>query len=561
MRENYDSVLYCDGMVDALDRLQAIAQTELLAGDSPDPAAISELRKTFENMAHDQINNSSLPGERAMSDAILAAGAAYLQRLVDLTAAPQPGRLALYQTRLFPQYQSTRSQLEQVSRMNLVNLATVNGQVRAALLDIRNTAIAIMVSGVFLAVLIVYLSARGIIKPLHQLTASVRQVEAGNLDAVVETHEDDEIGQLTLAFNAMAGKLREFRRRDLERLARTQLTTQTAIDSLPDAVAVLDPSGLIEIANLTAQRHFGLIPNTNIAKVRPDWAAAYFQPVIQTRQPVLPDGYKSAVQLFDDSGERFLLPRAVPMLDADGTLLGVTFLLVEVTHLHRADEFKSGLLATVSHELKTPLTSVRMAVRLLLDSRLGSLNESQQKLLAAARIDSERLVRTLDDILTINRVEAGRARLHLAPVTAREIIERSIAGVESIAHERHTTFTTDCPAEISLNADLTLVSCALSNFLSNAVKYSPPNSVVTIAAQRSDGILELSVTDTGPGIPAEFQDRIFEKFFRIPTNGGPSGVGLGLSIAREIVQLHEGTVHLKSSQRGSRFSLRLPLDR
>jgi signal transduction histidine kinase len=444
--------------------------------------------------------------------------------------------------------------------MNVDNLVRVNAQVRSALLAMRASVILLLLIGLGLSSVFVILTARGIIRPLKLLTSSVRQIERGDLDLLVETNSDDEIGELALAFNQMAARLREFRRLDHQRLARTQQTTQAAIDSLPDAVAVLDVQGTIEISNRTAQVHFKLAPGSRIQDIRPDWASAFFEPVLKSHTPFVPDGYRSAIQLFDDSGERFLLPRAVPMVDGQNSLIGVTLVLVEITHLRKADEFKSGLLSAVSHELKTPLTSVRMAMSMLTDPRIGPLNDHQQTLLDAAKRDAERLVRTVSDILTIGRVEAGRARLELVDMSPADLIQRAIATVESAAAERSIQFTTHIPADAPLlHVDANLIVCALTNLLSNAVKFSAPNSTVLMEAAHTPESFDFAVQDEGPGIPDEFRTRIFEKFFRIPTPGGPTGAGLGLSIAADIVQLHDGTITVGPSPlKGSRFVISLP---
>lgn len=562
--ENYDSVRFCEGMKGALDQAQAIAQLNqplpATAGDALDKA-----RADFETNARAQLRNTTLAGEMERSQQAVTFGKQVFDQtrrwISDSSIHDRP---AFYREEIFPPYQQCRNALSDVSQMNLTNLVRVNGQVRSALLAMRTTIILLLIIGLSMSSVFVILTARGMIRPLIQLTSSVRQIEEGNLDPILEAGDnDDEIGELAQAFNKMAVKLREFRRLDLERLARTQQTTQAAIDSLPDGVAVLDIDGRIEISNRTAQIHFHLIPGENIHAVRPDWGRQFLEPVLNTRQSVLPDGYRSAIQLFDETGERFLLPRAVPMFDARETLIGVTLVLVEITHLRKADEFKSGLLSAVSHELKTPLTSVRMAMRMLSDKRIGELNDRQQTLLGAAKVDSERLVRTVEDILTIGRVEAGRARLDLADIAASEVAERALATVESAAAEKRISLLKNWPDPVPIvHVDLNLLACALANLLSNAVKFSPEGSSITSDIRQNDGQIEIAVQDEGPGIPEQYRTRIFEKFFRIPSPDGPAGAGLGLSIASEIVQLHGGNISVitppPAATCGSRFVIRIP---
>jgi two-component system, NtrC family, sensor histidine kinase KinB len=561
LRENYDSVVYCDRMEKSLNQALAIAQGRLFSPATQAMTTLVVSRWNFEADAQREVGNSTLPGELEKSRDILADGLACFQEIDRLSSiSPATERAAFYQKSVFPKYQATRNLLGNVSQMNLENLAEVNGHVRISLLLIRNTVATFTIVGLTASILIVWITARRIIRPLIQLTASVRQIEGGNLDSVVNIESNDEIGHLAKAFNAMAATLREFRRLDHQRLFRTQQTTQAAIDSLPDAVAVLDPRGIIEIANRTARVHFGLEPGADMTTVQPGWAESFLRSVVESGRPHLPDGYRSAIQLFDESGERFLLPRAMPIIDMHYQLIGVTLVLVEVTHLRRADEFKSGLLATVSHELKTPLTSVRMAVRLLLDKRLGELNDRQTALLSNAKDASERLVRTMEDLLTMNRVEAGRARLDIALWSAQEIIQRAVSMVESVAAEREIGIHRKRSSEdIMIRVDVALISCALSNLLSNAVKFSPRSSSVAVSVSRTAELVEFAVSDEGPGIAEKFREVIFDKFFRIAVADGPSGAGLGLSIAKEIVQLHGGTIAVRSDAgKGSIFYFTLP---
>lgn len=559
--ENYDSVRYCDAMRGALDQAQAIAQENPPSADAPE--MLEKARQDFESNAQSQLHNTTLLGEKERSVEAVELGRVAFQKTRQLLTAPAVGdRTAFYRREILPAYQQSRGALSEVSQMNVANLVRVDAQVRSALLAMRTTVILLLIIGLALSCVFVVLTARGMIVPLKELIGSVNQIKGGNLDLIVETGGDDEIGQLAEAFNEMAAQLREFRRMDLERLVRTQQTTQTAIDSLPDAVAVVDLQGRIEISNRTAQVHFNLAPGAELRAIRPDWAATFLDPVLATGQSVVPEGYRSAIQLFDASGERFLLPRATPMFDLENKLIGVTLVLVEITHLRRADEFKSGLLSAVSHELKTPLTSVRMTMRMLEDKRIGELNDKQQRLLAAATLDSERLVRTVEDILTIGRVEAGRARLELAEVAADDVVQRALATVEGVAADRCITLVKQVTPTDPLHVDLNLMACALSNLLSNAVKFSPAGSSVTLRVQESQGQVEFAVQDQGPGVPAELRARIFEKFFRIPTPGGPPGAGLGLSIAAEIMQMHGGTIAVEDGPGGAgggaKFSLRVP---
>ena len=176
------------------------------------------------------------------------------------------------------------------------------------------------------------------------------------------------------------------------------------------------------MSNRTAREHFAVHPGSCVADLQLDWLTKLFGTVREDQQPFDPEGYRSAIQIFDGGRERFLLPRTVPVLADDGATIGITVVLVDVTRLRHADELKSGLLSTVSHEFRTPLTSIRMALGLLTGDKLGGLSAAQKKLLAAARDDSDRLYRIIENLLNISRIEAGRSNFNPQKVPAAEVV-------------------------------------------------------------------------------------------------------------------------------------------
>jgi NtrC-family two-component system sensor histidine kinase KinB len=227
--------------------------------------------------------------------------------------------------------------------------------------------------------------------------------------------------------------------------------------------------------------------------------------------------------------------------------------------LRRADELKSGLVATVSHEWRTPLTSIRMGVLMLADGTLGPLTPRQQQSLAAVRDDSDRLNRIIEDLLNMSRIEAGTAQFQFIRMSVEEIVSQAEEALRRRIAKKHIRLTTEVPAALpAVMADPSCIGLALTNFLSNALKYTPRGGEVGVTAGLADGFLCLVVSDTGPGIPQQYAQRIFEKFFRLPNKDGPQGAGLGLAIAREIVEAHGGWVRYRAKEHGgSEFSLGL----
>jgi len=463
-----------------------------------------------------------------------------------------------YRTTLAPQAARLRELAQGIIDINVKNMGFANGQVKQSSVQAERTLYWLIAAGVLLGVIFVAGISRSILRALGSLTVSAREIERGNLDLVVPVTTRDELGQLAESFNAMATRLREFRRTDRAKLVRTQRTTQLALGSLPDAVAIISPEGRVELANDTAQRLFGLAPESELAGTPATGLSELFRRAVTDRRPIQSKGYDGAIQIFNGQ-ERFFLPTAVPIIDEERNLAGVTLVLADVTNLRKLDEMKSGMLSVVSHELKTPLTSIRMATHLLLEERVGQLNPKQQELLLAAREDADRLYEIIENLLDIGRIESGKALVELRPVPAEQVVHDAIAEVSAAYRDKGVTLESDVPDETpQVLADVDRISHVFSNLLGNALKYTNSGGHVKVSARTNDADVQFTVEDSGAGIPPEHLPRIFERFYRAPGQRGNTGAGLGLAIAKEIVEVHGGTIGVESKPgEGSRFSFTL----
>jgi NtrC-family two-component system sensor histidine kinase KinB len=249
----------------------------------------------------------------------------------------------------------------------------------------------------------------------------------------------------------------------------------------------------------------------------------------------------------------------VPILNAEKQPTGVVMTLKDVTEQRRQDELQRGVISTVSHQLKTPLTSMRMAIHLLLEEKVGPLTEKQAELLVAAREDSDRLHGILNSLLDISRIESGRAQMEFHAVPSREMAMEALESFRTAAKDQGVTLELELPDDLpEVWADTTRISHVFGNLLSNALRYTPAGGKVTVSARPEEKEVVFSIADTGQGIPSPYLPRVFELFFRVPGQGPQAGAGLGLAIAKEIVEAHGGTVTVDSGEgKGSTFSFAL----
>ena len=547
MRENYDTVAACDHMKVALEKLDR--QAELcLWEDRPDVCQQSQsVLGEFDKNLRFQQGNVTVPGEQELTDRLTESWKSYRQ---DLDNFYQLSNLAerreFYRRRLLPRSQEVRVVAQKIIELNLNNMVAADGQVKQRAAQTRKAMLFLLFIGIGMGVGFIVLAGPAILRPIASLTRSVREIQQGNLDLVVNVRSQDEIGQLGEAINQMAASLREFRRSDQAHLLRTQRSTQLALDSLSDAVAICDPDGKIELANDTARQLFGLVPESTVDEAGNEKITQIFWRVCRKERPYRPKGYEGAIQIFIKEEEHFFLPQAIPIFDQERQLVGVTLMLTDVTRWRHLDEVKTDLISTVSHELKTPLTSIRLAIHVLLNEKLGPLSPQQMELLVTAREDSDRLYRVIEDLLDISRIESGQAEIKLQPVNVEELVLQATDKMRAAFLDRKITLNIELAPDVPrVLADPTRLQLVFDNLLSNALKYTPMGGEVTIKAQPEDSMVRFAVEDTGIGIAPEFLPRIFEKFFRVPGQEQISS-GLGLTIAKEIVEAHGGAIEVAS---------------
>jgi NtrC-family two-component system sensor histidine kinase KinB len=579
--ENWRSVEYGQHIAEAMVDLDEIARS---LQQNPSAAALAAAAKSAakplttvdENCAAED-RNITLGGEKQIaSDLTLSwsgrtldgqpvTADAYREqftRLLDPSLAGPP-RLAEYE-KVRKLSGAVRRHADEVIHLNLGNMRPIDGRAK----EMADRAVLLMVGGALagtgLAVVFTFLVTRSILRPLSTVIHSIREIEQGNLDLVVQVRSNDEFKQLGDAFNSMAAKLREYRRTNRAKLLRTQQTTQLAVNSLPDAVAVMAPDGTIELSNDAAQQLFGLTAGSMLVAVADRRLVEVYQEVVQTGRPSKPRGYESAVEVYGAGGQlRFFLPHGVPICEGSGREarpIGVTIVLADVSNLRRLDEMKSGLLSVVSHELKTPLTSIRMAIHLLLEERVGPLTPKQGELVTAAREDSDRLDRIIAGLLDMGRLESGHVELDLRPVSPEQLIADGVDPLRAAFHDKGVSLSIEVPPDVpAVSVDSVRMGHVFSNLLTNALKFTGPGGEVRVSAEvdQNDQV-RFTVADTGTGIGAEYLPRVFDRFFRVPGQAASSGAGLGLAIARDIVHAHGGTIEVASDVgKGARFSFTL----
>lgn len=419
----------------------------------------------------------------------------------------------------------------------------------------------VILAGIALSVLLAFALARMLIGPIRELTQSAAALGEGNLDRNVPVTSRDELGQLAQTFNTMAARLREYRDAMAARVVRAQRTMEATLTSTPDPLFIVSQNGEPPIRNPAADKLAAL---PEFANGFPEPLNARVQEVLRAQEHFLPAGYDQVIQVSVDHDERFYLPRILSIRDKLTGQGSAAILLQDVTKFRLLDDAKNNLVGTVSHELKTPLTSLRMAVYLLLEQNAGALTPPQRDLLETARDDADRLLRILNDILDLARIESGASSISRREVAVVPLLEEMAREMRPIimGAGQHIAVRVEPAAGIDGNVflDPERIRHVFINFLGNASKYTPEGGRIELYAMPGPepGDVRFGVRDTGAGIAAKDAPYVFQKFYRAPGQTR-KGAGLGLSIAREIVLAHGGTIACASNPgEGSDFYFTIP---
>ncbi len=560
LRENYRSVIACQRMKEALERIDSGLLFTLIGEADRGGALIRKNEAEFEEALKIELETITLPGEGEKASRLRDFFGRYKVEFeaVENSNGPIVSRREAYFSTVFPLFGEIKNAADEILSMNQKNMSDANDRARRTAAEARKRMLILLLAGIGAAVALIMVSRNWVMRPIQRLIRSTEEIRRGNLDFVVSSQSWDEIGQLSESFNIMAASLREFRRTDQAKLIRIQQATQQAFDSLPDAVAVVDMEKRIEITTESAKTIFFMKPGAVLSDLPFGWMTGLFDLAVRTgRKAALEDG--KAVQQFIRGEEKYFRPEALPILDSNRLTTGVIMMLKDVTLLRQQDEIKKGVIRTVSHQLKTPLTSIRMAIHLLLEEKVGALTEKQAELLVAAREDSERLHEILNSLLDISRLEAGRAQLELQKISPSSIVLDALEPHRRTAQDRGVSLQTDIAEDLpDILVDRIRINHVFDNLLSNALKHTPPGGRITITVSAGETGIQFRISDTGEGIPPASLPRIFEPFFRIPGRVNETGAGLGLAIVKEIVEAHGGTVGVESQEgKGSVFTFTL----
>jgi NtrC-family two-component system sensor histidine kinase KinB len=571
MVASYRSIVASQNMIEALERQDSAELLFLFGHEKEGMAIFITNQQEFSKWLATAEGNITFPGESESIKRIKTGYQSYLtyyEKLRELQIRKKDTR-EYYSSTVLPLFNKLKAECHTLLNINQEHMVKADNLAKSDAQSAIFSTSVVTIIALILALIFGYRVSNIIIKPTLRLTESAQRIGEGHLDEVIPVETNDEIGRLAAEFNRMSQRLHEYEQHNIERLIAERRKSDAIVRSIPDPLIVVDAESRIIKMNTAAEKAFAVqekqVRESHILEVvNNESILAALKECAQTRLPVKFTGMDLAVKLKIADKWRFFMLEVTPVEDKGGNLLGIVLFLGDVTHLKEVDQLKSDFVSAASHEFRTPLTTIMMSAGLLLEHTLGKLNSGQEKLVAVIKEDCDRLTRLVNELLDLSRIESGK----LAPVRTicrlSTIVAASVKPLQIQFEERRIKLeiTPEVAEAAAIEVDPDKIVWVFNNLIANALRYTPVGGRITIGSYTEGNWVFASVSDTGVGIPIEYQSKIFERFVRIESGDSTSmgGAGLGLSIAQEIIKAHGGRIWVESDPgKGSTFIFSLPM--
>ncbi len=405
---------------------------------------------------------------------------------------------------------------------------------------------------------------RSIVEPAERLTETVRNIGRGRLDLKTDILTNDEFGELSREFNKMTERLRKFEAMNIEKILTEKQKAETIVENISDGIIVCDKQNKILLINEAARKLLKIdsknLEGLSCSIIKDERIRAIIL------NPKSEEYQKQPYILFKD-GEKeiYIRPRVSEIPLPGGEKLGTVLILQDVTQFKLLDKMKSEFMATVSHEFRTPLTSINMSIDILRQGIVGKLTPEQEELVQATKQDAERLTKLVRELLELSKLESGKIQLKEELISINDVIKDTIQPLILPFKEKGVELVLKLENNIpNFVGDFRQFSWVVSNLVNNALRYTSEGGMVEIQSLTENNFIFVKVRDTGKGISSENLNKIFDKFVQLKESmeSTPGSVGLGLSIAKEIVEMYGGSIWVESEiGKGSVFIFSIPIER
>lgn len=530
LKANYNTLEYSRNMLTSLDKINADEKNTI---------------SVFEINLKKQTTNITEVGEERVTNNLKNNFALLQKNVKDETIKAQ-----------------IRQDIFEIMKLNM-NAIKQKSDVAKSTAETANLWIAIVGTFCFLIAFNLLINLpNNIANPIKELTASIKEIANRNYSERVHFYNHNEFGDLAKSFNTMAQKLEEYSNSNLHKLAFEKKRLETLINNMHDPIIGLDTDGILLFVNDEALQIIGLKQEEVIGKSTAELALKndlMRSLIINDFENPKPHPMKIFADGKESYFEKEIINITVTPTGEDKIMpIGDVIILRNITIFKELDFAKTNFIATVSHELKTPIASIKMSLKLLEKEETGSITDEQKELIDSIKDDTQRLLKITGELLELSQLETGNVQLNIEKSNPLQIVDYATQAVKIQAEQKQIELVVEVENDIPpVRADSEKTSWVLINFLTNAIRYSSQNSKISIKLKQEDNQIVFQVIDSGKGIDRRYQSKVFDKYFQIP-GSHKSGTGLGLAISKEFIEAQNGTIGVDSALGlGSKFYFKL----
>lgn len=561
MTDNYKSIQAVNNMLVAIEEENFSIKSYINTPNAENIDNFNKISKDYYKWYYIEKNNITEPGEGESFKKITKIYDTFLSVTSEIQETKSS---TIYNERLVPVINELKYNLKDLSKINEDAMFNSKNEVKAY--SQTSTYLILFLSLLFVLsglVLSKFLTNQ-FLKPIYMLTETMKSVKEGSLKPNTEVIlSDDEFGSMMQEFNKMTERLEQFENSSIGKVITEKNKSLAIMKSISDPLIVLDENYRIVLLNEAFEKFFNVseskVTNKHLLEaIKNIDVYDIISQIVEKNEP----SSSKVISFPVGEDNAYFNVTATLIKDNNKDMKNIVILFQNITGLKQMEKIKTDFISAISHEFKTPLTSIMMGASLLEDDNIGELNKNQTKIVNTMKEDGEKLSSLVSNLLQLSNLQSDKSIYNIQPCSILGIIDNSVKGFYEIAESKDITL------HYELSDDLPRVSCdsekigwVLNNLVSNAIKFTDSGDDICVSAEQKDDYMFIYVKDTGIGIPEEYQKTIFNKFVQINASSRDSrGSGLGLTISKEIVNAHHANLWCESDlDVGSTFTFQLPL--
>jgi two-component system, NtrC family, sensor histidine kinase KinB len=560
--QNYASILASENMLRALDNhLNALMLLKEKDTEQQGRKLFEDSKEDFFFWLDKAQQSAYTDNERNTLDSLNSEYKILLSKVSLLKANLSNGKNTNTQDDYFDFIKTTseiKSRCFGLFEINHTLIANTENQIRDITLTAAFTMLFLAMLGIIVSLIFSTKFSKYIVKPVNELTNSIQRVSAGNFTQTLETNEQDEIGKLAIEFNNMIVRLQKYEELNINKLLSEKKKSESVIESINDPVVMIDQNYEILLSNKAFDQILRKDSNNRFRQIINDEKIIHdINDIIGNKS----DSVERGIYVYKNENvtEKYFEVKYSLIKLPENDINAVLIVFTDITKYEELDRLKSEFVAKVSHELKTPLTSIGMAAGILDDEIVGTLTIKQKELLKSIKGDYSRLYSLVKEILELSKIESERVKLNLRRIDLVQFLDSCIKKYSLQSEKKGLSVKLNVSSKpIYIQGDPEYLASAIGNFIDNSIKFTQPGGKIEIDVKPYSNVVKVRIQDNGQGIDSIYLDKIFDKFVQI-SDKSPGSVGLGLSIAKEIIEMHKGTINVWSKKgMGSKFEINLP---